>query len=113
MAKTRQAEATRDQIEALRKFATTGIPLQVLKARTEIQRYRRLVDLSTDSVKSTRKWMTFAAAAYGTGTGETRDLVEGMVAYLQSKRAYYEDLLGYYIAQAELNYAVGRENVSK
>jgi outer membrane protein TolC len=113
VAKTRQAEATRDQIEALRKFASTGIPLQVHKARTEVQRYRRLASLSTDSVKSTRKWMTFAAAAYGPGTGEARDLVEGMVAYLQSKRAYYEDLLGYHIAHAELDYAVGKENVSK
>ena len=107
VAKTRQAEATRDQIEALRKFASTGIPLQVRKARTEVQRYRRLVGLSTDSVKSTRKWMTFAATAYSTGTGETKDLVEGMVAYLQSKRAYYEDLLGYHVARAELEYAVG------
>ncbi|MBW1811784.1 MAG: TolC family protein [Deltaproteobacteria bacterium] len=113
IAKTHQAEATRDQIEALRKFASTGIPLQVLKARTEVQRYRCLSGLSTDSVKSTRKWMTFAATAYATGTGETSDLVEGMVAYLQSKRAYYEDLLGFHIACAELDYAVGKENVSK
>lgn len=113
VAKTDQAEAIRDQVEALRKFATTGIPLQVRKAHTEVLRYRSLVGLSTDSVKSTRRWMTFAAAAYGTGTGETRDLVEGMVAYLQSKRAYYEDLLGYHIACSELDYSVGKASVSE
>ena len=111
-AKTEQAQATREQIEALSRFAATGIPLQVRKAHTEVFRFRRLVGLSADAVKSTRKWMTFAAAAYSTGTGEAKDLVEGMVAYLQSKRSYYEDLLGYHVARAELDYAVGRRGVS-
>ncbi len=33
-------------------------------------------------------------------------------AYLQSKRTFYEDLLGYHIACSELDYAVGKKNVS-
>ena len=102
------AEATRDEVDALRRFASTGIPLQVRKAQLDLEQQRALVELSTEGVKATRKWMAFAGAAYKTGTGEARDVLEGLVAYLQAKRGYYDALLAYHVSRAELAYAIGR-----
>ncbi|MBI3180403.1 MAG: TolC family protein [Deltaproteobacteria bacterium] len=107
-AKADKAEALAAQVEALARFAATGIPLRVRKAHQEVLRFRALVDLSDQSVKASRKWMTFAAAAYTTGTGEARDVLEGVAAYVQAKKSYYESLQSYHVARAALDFAVGR-----
>ena len=36
--------------------------------------------------------MIFAGAAFATGTGEAKDVLEGLAAYLQAKRSHYETL---------------------
>ena len=107
-AKVDVARAYRAQVDALARFAATGIPLQVRRAYDDRQRARKIYKLSTQSVLATRNWMTFASTAYGSGTGEARDLLEGLVAYVQAKRAHYENLQAYYMAEADLTFAVGR-----
>ncbi|OGQ91087.1 MAG: hypothetical protein A2289_05330 [Deltaproteobacteria bacterium RIFOXYA12_FULL_58_15] len=107
-AKADKARALHQEVEALEQFASTGIPLRVRKAYDEVIRFREVVTLSQDGVKSTTKWMEFAGAAYMLGTGEAKDLLEGLVAFLQAKQSYYENLQNYYIARAELDFAVGR-----
>ena len=101
------AEFTGDQVEAMERFASTGLPLQLKKAHSDVEHYHQMTDLSIDGAKATRKWMTFAAAAYATGTGETQDLLEGIAAYMKAKASHYENLSKYHIACAELQYAVG------
>lgn len=107
-AKGDAAHATYNQINGLKRFAATGIPLQVRKAYEELSRYKTLVQTANTAVVATRKWMTFAGAAYSAGTGEARDLLEGLVAYLRAKQTYFETLHNYYIARSELDFAVGR-----
>ncbi len=107
-AKADKAEALGAQVAALARYAATGIPLRVRKAHQEVTRFRALVELAEQSVKASRKWMLFAAAAYTTGTGEARDVLEGVVAYLQAKQGYYESLQSFHVAHAELDFAVGR-----
>ncbi len=101
------AEALARKVEALEAFAKSGIPLQVFKAREDVERHRDLSRLAKESVTATRRWMTFASAAYQMGTGEAKDLLEGLVAYVQAKKTYYEHLRDYHVAEAELRFAVG------
>ncbi len=108
LAKVEVAKAYQAQVEALQRFAATGIPLQVRRAYDDRARARKIYKLSTQGVLATRNWMTFASTAYGSGTGEARDLLEGLVAYVQAKRSHYENLQAYYMAEAELAFAVGR-----
>ena len=108
LAKAEVAKAYRFQVEALQRFAATGIPLQVRRAYDDRERARKIYKLSTQGVLATRNWMTFASTAYGSGTGEARDLLEGLVAYVQAKRSHYENLQAYYMAEADLAFAVGR-----
>lgn len=106
-AKVQQADALIEEVEALTRFARTGIPLQVFMAHQAVTQHRALVAQTRASVKATRKWMTFAATAYSTGTGEARDVLEGLVAYLGAKRAYYQHLRAFHDARADLLFAVG------
>jgi len=105
--RVRKAEATRQWVLAQGKRAATGIPLQVEKARMDLQRHNDMARVARGQVKSTRKWMTFSAAAYAAGTGEAKDVLEGIGAYLLAKKAWYEHLLGAWQARADLEQAVG------
>jgi len=106
-AKARAARALGKKVESLRRFAESGIPLQVKKAHMEVAQNLDLAKLASKSVKVTRKWMAFAGAAYKTNTGEAKDMLEGLVAHLQAKKAYYEHLRDYHVALAELRFATG------
>lgn len=108
LAKADKAQALRNQVDALERFAESGIPLRVRKAHEDAVRFEKAAQLSKKGVKATRKWMAFAATAYTTGTGEAKDLLEGLVAYVTAKKGYYESLQLYYTARAELEFAVGK-----
>jgi outer membrane protein TolC len=107
-AKAQGATATGEEVDELARFAKTGIPLQVKKAHQAVLDSRKLVGISDRSVAATKKWLTFAAAAFTTGTGDARDVLEGLAAYVQARRGYFESLEGYFVARAELEYAMGR-----
>ncbi|MEE8410635.1 MAG: TolC family protein [Myxococcota bacterium] len=108
LAKAEGARALALQVEALHRFADTGIPLRARKAYQDVHNQRELTTLSKTGVKAARKWMMFSAAAYMTGAAEAKDVLEGVGAFLQAKKGYYDGLLGYHIARAELDFAVGR-----
>ena len=106
-ARVRQARARQRWVKAQSSLAATGIPLQVEKARMDLRQHLDLAKVARKQVKSTRKWMTFSATAYAASTGEAKDVLEGVGAYLLAKKAYYEHLLGVWQARADLEQAVG------
>lgn len=107
-AKIDAANAKQQQVNALKKLAITGIPLQIKKARSEVIRFNQQVNLSRKAIKASNKWIVFSGAAYSSGTGEVKDVLEGMAAMLSAKRDYYEGMLKYYVAESELHYALGK-----
>ncbi len=108
-ADTRAAEARAKQqwVRAQAELAKTGLPLQVFKARQELLQHIALSGVAKKQVKHTRKWMTFSAAAHVAGTGEAKDVLEGVGAFLLAKKNYYDHLLGAWQARAALELAVG------
>jgi outer membrane protein TolC len=96
-----------EQVDGLAKFASTGIPLEVRKARDDWDQARRLLTVSEQGATAARKWMIFAAAAYASGTGETRDVLEGLGAFVQAKKGYYDTLLALHMARAQMAVATG------
>ena len=105
--KAAEAHAKARWVEANEALAETGIPLQVTKARQDLVQNRDLARIADEEVRSTRKWMAFSAAAYTSGTGDAKDVLEGVAAYLLAKKAYYDHLLGAYQAKADLELAIG------
>jgi outer membrane protein TolC len=106
-ARSDAAQALSEQVDGLEKFASTGIPLEVRKAHDDLVQARRLAALSEEGSTAARKWMTFAAVAFASGTGETRDVLEGIAAYVSSRRAYYDALMTAHLARAQVDWAVG------
>lgn len=106
-AKLASINAKHREVSALKKKAVTGIPLQIRKSRSEVVRFHKEIKLSKAARKAANKWIIFSGAAYASGTGEVKDVLEGIVASLSAKRDYYESILKFYIASAELNYATG------
>ncbi len=109
-ARAAEAAAKGRWVEAQAALAETGIPLQVKKAFQELERNRDLTVVAEEQVKSTRKWMTFSAAGYSGGTAEAKDVLEGVGAYLLSKKNYYDHVLGIWQALADLEQFTGADS---
>lgn len=107
-AKAEEARARAERAEAMKRFARTGIPLQVRRAHQEVVRARDQVERARDGVVATRKWMTFAKNSYDMGLGEVEEVLKGLRAHLQAKRSRYELLRDYWQARARVDFAVGR-----
>lgn len=106
-AKAAEARAKARWVVENEALAETGVPLQVRKARGDLIQHRDLAQVADGQVTAARKWMLFSAAAYASGTGEAKDVLEGVAAYLLAKKAYYDHLLGAWQARAELEQATG------
>ena len=94
-------------MEGLARYAATGIPMEVRKAHGDAAQALRLFELAREGSTATRKWMLFAGAAYAAGTGETRDLLEGVAAYGAARKGYFDALLAYHLALAQLTLVTG------
>ena len=106
--KAAEARSRSAWIDAAARLAETGIPLQVRKAHSDWKQHADLARIADQEVKDTRKWLAFSAAAYMAGTGEAKEVLEGVGANLLAKKAYYDHLLGAWAARAELEQATGR-----
>ncbi len=84
-ARTDGARAISGRFVAVQRFADSGIPLRMSKARQEVARPRDVAALAGEGGTATRRRMLFLPAADETGTGEARELPEGPVAHLQPK----------------------------
>ena len=58
---------------------------------------------------SSKSCLTFASAAYQTGTGEARDLLDGLVAYVAARRNQGEAVRDVLAASADLLWATGAD----
>jgi outer membrane protein TolC len=96
-----------EQVDGLARFAETGIPMEVRKAYETVNQAREVFSAASDGATAARKWMLFAAAGYVTGTTEARDLLEGVAAYVNARKGYFDSLLALHQARAELRYAIG------
>jgi outer membrane protein TolC len=101
------AHAMVEQVDGLAKFASTGIAVEVRKARDDFLQARRMAALSDEGSVAARKWMVFAGTAYASGTGETRDVLEGVATFVGARRNYFDGLLAAHMARAQLAWATG------
>jgi outer membrane protein TolC len=110
-AKAQQARGLQTQVEGLEKFAGTGIPMEVRKAHDDAVQANRIAAVAAEGAVATRKWLIFAGAAFATGTGEAKDVLEGLAAYLQAKRNHYESLQQLQTGLAQMLYVTGQTGV--
>lgn len=108
-ARTEQAQAVALQVEALADFAATGIPLEVRKAHDDWRQALEIAARADEGATAARKWMIFAGAGFSTGTGEARDVLEGLVAWLSARRTQAEAVRDAHVARAQTLFAIGQD----
>ncbi|MBL8957541.1 MAG: TolC family protein [Myxococcaceae bacterium] len=101
------AQGLVEQIEGLKKFAATGIPMEVRKAYDDTVQAELMARIADEQSSAGKKWLVFAGAGYAAGTGEAKDVLEGLVAYMGAKRGLYDALQAVHLARATLHYATG------
>lgn len=101
------ARAERARVAALARFAETGIALQVRRAHDDVARLTEALCDTRRAARETGKWLTFALSAYASGSGEARDVIEGLLNELQAKKTHFDTLLAYHNAVSDLHYATG------
>lgn len=100
-----------EQVEGLKKFAATGIPMEVRKGYDDTVQADELTKLSAGGSAAAKKWLVFAGTGYVAGTGEAKDLLEGLVAYLTARQSYFLNLQSAHFARANLQYVTGETGV--
>ncbi|MBI3179567.1 MAG: TolC family protein [Deltaproteobacteria bacterium] len=108
-ARTQQAQALIEQIDALATFAATGIPIEVRKAREEWLQALEIADRATEGAAAAKKWMVFAGAGFSTGTAPAQDVLEGLVAWLSARRTQIESARDGHLARAQLLFVIGQD----
>ncbi len=106
-AKEASAQGIVNRVQALKAFASTGIPVQVKKSYEESKQYYQFITYTQNGMNAAKKWMLFSAADYMAGVGEAKDLLEGVGAFVKARKDYYENLKDYYSSYAELLHATG------
>lgn len=111
LAKSHGAKGLIEQVDGLEKFAATGIPMEVRKAYDDAVQAEVLAKISEDQTAAGKKWLVFAGAGFAAGTGEAKDVLEGLVAYMTAKKGFYDSLQAVHLARATLLYATGTTGV--
>ena len=106
-------QAQLNRLSSTRQFADTYIPLQVKKAWFELNEAFNNISTTKSSYHSAKKWGAAALANFDFGIGNPRDVFDAVEVYGKMKAAYYQSIYDYYIAKANLDYAIGENPVGQ
>jgi outer membrane protein TolC len=107
------ARAVSAEVEAQAAQAAAGIDLQVRRANNALHQAREHARRAGEQVRAAQRWLLFASAAYEAGTGEARDLLDGLAAYVAARRTQAESLRDVLLAWAELWQVTGTDPLAQ
>jgi outer membrane protein TolC len=99
------------KLEAQRRTAQTGLPLELDEAYRRVEQSRSALDALADGRKAGRAILTLAVANFDLGIGEAREILEGLSNYARVSSDYYEAVKDYNLALAALARVTGEEVV--
>ena len=108
-AKAKRAIAEYKKLVEKKKYADEGFPILLDKTYLALIECQDNIALQKEASRKALGWMTFAFAAFKTGTGEAKDALEGLAAFAQYFKNYYEAIFNYNMALAELTRLIGAE----
>ena len=107
VAKGLQQKAELDKLLELHNYAMNGFPVQLYKILKDMEDLVVKIENSKIAVDNAQSWMFFAANAYMIGTGEAKDIMEGLAAYVKAKTDYYQAIYDYNKLLGDLCETVG------
>ena len=107
LAQEEQARAELSKIRFQESLARRGVELQVKKAHAEYVQARAAWLAYRDGAKAAKKWLVAAMMNYNIGLGDTRDLLDALVAHAQGQIQRLKAAFDARVAWAELEQAIG------
>jgi outer membrane protein len=107
--KVRTAQAEHMKIVETKNFAEKFIPLQVRKARIELEEARKSIEATRDGYLNARKWLVAAVANFDLGIGEAKDVADAIGGFVQLRVDNLRSVYNYNLALANLDRATGRD----
>ncbi len=107
--KVRTAEAEHLQIQEKKNFAERFIPLQVRKARAELEEARKAIQATHEGYLNSRKWLVAAVANFDLGIGEAKDVADALASFARLRADNFRAIYNYNLALANLDHATGRD----
>jgi outer membrane protein len=107
-AREREAEANLDSDRARLDQSRKDIAAEVQAAHLNLQSARERVDASEATVEAARVALDAANARYQQGLATTIDLTDAQVGFITARNDAINALYDYYLAEAQLERAIGR-----
>ena len=107
--KVRTAQAEHMKIVETKNYAEQFIPLQVRKARVEVEEARKSIDATREGYLNARKWLVAAVANFDLGIGEAKDVADALATYARLRGDHFRSIYNYNLALANLDHATGRD----
>lgn len=95
------------RLSELRRFASSGIPAEVVRALEDIQRATADITQAEQGVQSTKAWLVRASADYSIGLGDSRELTDAARAYVELRMSRLDAVRRHNVALAALSRATG------
>jgi outer membrane protein TolC len=107
--KVRTAQAEYMQVEEKKNYAERFIPLQVRKARAELEEAQKAIEATREGYLNSRKWLVAAVANFDLGIGEAKDVADALASYARMRGDNFRAIYNYNLALANLDHATGRD----
>jgi outer membrane protein TolC len=107
--KVRSAQAEHLKIVEHKSTAELFIPLQVRKARAELEEARRSMEATREGYLNARKWLVAAVANFDLGIGEAKDMADAVAGYGRLRADNFRSVYNYNLSLANLDHATGRD----
>lgn len=102
VARARRSGATRDVVAAQRDAAWAGIELEITEAYFSAMSRRNILLSYEDAMRAADAWLNQAQFQYDQGLADFDDLKDPMETFYRTSGGYYESILRYDLALADL-----------
>lgn len=105
--KIKQANIELKKIDVQKQFAREGIALEVREAYLDVQNTKLDVERAEETGKISRQLLFMTQSNMDIGIGDSKDLIDALTAFLQTRGQYFEAVFNYNVAVAKLEQKIG------
>ena len=103
----RELKSELAKTDLMRNHATRGIDLEIKEAYLEVQNTKQDLDRAEQAGKLSRQLLFLTQSNFDIGLAESKDLIDAISSFLQSRGEYFEAAFHYNVAWGKLHQKIG------
>ncbi len=105
----RQAKIELKKLQTQKNLALSGIKLEVSKNYESVVNEKKKFDVSKESIRTTRKWLTQALNGFENfGTNDVKEVKDAFLEYAKARKDFYTTIFEFEKQKIELEKSTGR-----